>query len=476
MNTRIASPVRQLLACGLMACAAIATAQSNPTVVNGQATFARNGSVYSITNTPGTILQWPGFSIAAGDTTRFIQQSANSAVLNRITGQDPSLILGTLQSNGRVFLVNPNGVLFGAGARVDVNGLVASSLGISNADFLAGKLNFNAGAGAGSVANQGRISTPNGGRVLLIAPNVENSGLIQAPGGEVVLAAGRSVQLADSSNPELQVVVSAPQDQAVNLGQVLAQSGRVGIYGALVNQRGLVSADSATVGEGGKIVFKASGDLLLETGSQTSATGAGKGGAISLAGERVGLTGNAQVDASGQTGGGTVLAGNTAASQLFISKDSSIRADAIASGDGGKVLALSSGVTRVYGKLSARGGAASGNGGFIETSGQSLTMEGHADTRAPHGKTGKLLLDPTNIYIAADSATAEAAGMEAGSPGAEGASTFTANGPVRDSLMRVSTLETFLGFNDVTVSTANADGTGEGNINVVSPVNIPMLR
>lgn len=476
MNTRIASPVRNLLAsAGLLACAAIAAAQSNPTVVNGQASFARQGSVYSITNTPGTILQWPGFSIAAGETTRFIQQSANSAVLNRITGQDPSLILGTLQSNGRVFLVNPNGVLFGAGARVDVNGLVASSLGISNADFLAGKLNFSTGdnAGAGRVANQGRISTPTGGRVLLIAPHVENSGLIQAPGGEVVLAAGRSVQLADSSNPELQVVLSAPQDQAVNLGQVLAHSGRVGIYGALVNQRGVVNADSATIGEGGKIIFKASGDLLLEAGSQTSAAGAGKGGTISLSGDRVGLTGNAQVDASGQAGGGTVLAGSTAASQLFISSDAAIRADALGAGDGGKVLALSGGVTRIYGQLSARGGAASGNGGFIETSGATLAMDGKADTRAPHGKTGQLLLDPTNIYIAADAATAEAAGMEAGSPMAEGASTFVANGPVQDSLMRVSTLNTFLGLNNVTVSTENASGTGAGTIYVVSPFQVP---
>lgn len=477
MNTFKLSPVRNLLACaGLLGCALLAAAQANPTVVNGQATFARNGSVYSITNTPGTILQWPGFSIAAGDTTRFIQQSANSTVLNRITGQEPSLILGALQSNGRVFLVNPNGVLFGAGARVDVNGLVASSLGISNADFLAGKMNFSAGANAGRVANQGRIATPEGGRVLLIAPNVENTGLIQAPGGEVVLAAGRSVQLADSTNPDLQVVVSAPQDQAVNLGQIMASSGRVGIYGALVNQRGLVSADSASVGEGGKIVFKASGDLLLEAGSQTRARGASQGGSISLAGERVGLTGDAVVDASGQAGGGTVLAGNAAASQLFASSGSSIRADALESGNGGTVLALSGGVTRVYGQISTRGGAASGDGGFIETSGKTLDMQGQADTRAPHGKTGKLLLDPTNIYIATDAATAQAAGMEAGSPLAEGAGTFVAMGPVRDSLMRISTLASFLATADVTVSTANGPGTGAGNINVVSPVDIPMLR
>ena len=190
-------------------------------------------------------------------------------------GDDPSTILGTLQSNGKVFLINPNGVLFGADSRVDVKGLVATTLNISNADFLAGRMNFSAGATAGSVVNQGRIATPGGGRVILIAPDVENSGIIHAPGGEVVLAAGRSVQLADSDNPDLHVVVSAPKDQALNLGQIVAQSGRVGIYGNLVNQHGLVSADSAAVGPGGQIVFKASGTLALDAGSVTTANGGG---------------------------------------------------------------------------------------------------------------------------------------------------------------------------------------------------------
>ncbi|MFZ2391354.1 MAG: filamentous hemagglutinin N-terminal domain-containing protein, partial [Rhodoferax sp.] len=84
------------------------------TVVNGQASFQQLGNVRTITNTPGTVIEWPGFSIAAGEVTRFVQQNSASAVLNRITGQEPSLILGALQSNGRVFLINPNGVLFGA--------------------------------------------------------------------------------------------------------------------------------------------------------------------------------------------------------------------------------------------------------------------------------------------------------------------------------------------------------------------------
>src|SRR5882724_10183801 len=107
----------------------------------------------------------------------------------------------------------------------------------------------------------------------------------------------------------MRVVISAPGNQALNVGKVVAESGRVGIYGALVNQLGLISANSAVAGENGKIVLKSSGDAMLGAGSVTSATGAGHGGQIEATGSRVGLTGDAVVDVSGQAGGGTVLIG-----------------------------------------------------------------------------------------------------------------------------------------------------------------------
>ncbi|MBQ5946954.1 filamentous hemagglutinin N-terminal domain-containing protein [Massilia sp. ST3] len=386
-----------------------------PQVVAGQASFAQQGNVFSITNTPGTIINWQSFSVNPGEITRFVQQGSDSAVLNRILGQDPSRILGALQSNGKVFLINPNGILFGRDARVDVNGLVASTLNLSDADFLAGKRRFTAGATAGAVRNEGAITTPGGGQVFLVAPQVENSGVISAPNGDVMLAAGRSVELVDSSNPDLHVVVSAPADQAVNLGQVVANSGRIGIYGALVHQRGAVNADSAVVGAGGKIVLKASRDTVLDSGSVTSAKGEGKGGEIHLLGERVGLAGNAAVDASGRLGGGIVLAGGdyqgknalvANARQTWFGKDASIRADATRQGDGGKVVLWADGATAAYGSISARGagtGAQAGKGGLVETSGHELDVSGiRVDAGASHGRKGTWLLDPYDIVVAAD--------------------------------------------------------------------------
>ncbi len=401
---------RKLITALLAGCfGAAQAAPTLPQVVHGQATFGQQGNVFTITNSPNAIINWQSFSVKPGEVTRFVQQSADSAVLNRITGQDPSQILGALQSNGQVFLLNPNGIMFGRDARIDVNGLTASTLNLSDGDFISGRRNFSAAAGAGKLVNQGAITTPHGGKVYLIAANVENSGIISAPNGEIVLAAGHSVQLVDSANPDLRVIVSAPSGEAVNLGQVVSQGGQVGIYGALVRQRGVVNANSAVRGADGKIILKASGDALLEAGSVTSATGAGKGGSINVLGERVALTGDARIDASGIDGGGSVLVGGDFqgknklvpnARQAWVGKDASIRADAVTSGDGGKVIVWADDATRAFGTISARGGALRGNGGMVETSGAFLDVNGvRIDAGAAKGASGTWLLDPRDIII-----------------------------------------------------------------------------
>jgi len=402
---------RTLLGMALAGCFGVALAQPvGPQVINGSVNFATQGNILNITNSPNAIINWQGFSISPNEVTRFIQQSGSSSVLNRVVGQESSAILGALQSNGKVYLINPNGILFGPNARVDVNGLIASTLDIDNQDFLAGKYQFNAGKVAGKLDNQGAITTPGGGQVVLIATDVQNSGIITSPKGEILLAAGKSVQLVDTANPDMAVVVSAPENQALNLGQIVGQGGKVGIYGALINQRGKVSADSAVVGENGKIIFKASKDTLLEAGSVTSATGAGKGGEIQVLGERVGLTGDAEVGASGQQGGGTVLIGGDYqgknpgvrnAQVTYVGLEASIKADAVQNGDGGKVIVWADDTTRAYGSISARGGAQSGNGGFVETSGKRhLAFNAAIDTSAAKGKAGTILLDPQDIFIA----------------------------------------------------------------------------
>ncbi|MDD4960459.1 MAG: filamentous hemagglutinin N-terminal domain-containing protein, partial [Gallionella sp.] len=441
MKNTIKSPQLFRLKAAVVAvamCFVSSVASANPTgvtVVNGSASMVTQGNTLSITNTPGTILNWQQFNINQGQTTQFIQQSAQSTVLNRVTGNNPSQILGTLRSNGQVFLINPFGIMFGVGSVVDVNGLIASTLNISNADFLLNRLNFS-GSNSTSVVNQGTITTPLGGRVYLIGNNVSNQGVITTPQGQVVLAAGNQVSLVDSINPHISVTVNAPAGgQVVNLGAITAQGGSIDIYAPLIQQQGVIRADSASLDAQGNIVLSATqavnlannsvtsangvmgGSVTVQSGltgsttvaGQISATGTAQGGNVHILGKHVSLTPSASVDVSGSTGGGTVLVGgdfqgkNVAVQNAFstsVAQGAVIKADALVNGHGGRSVVWANDTTTFAGRISARGGAQGGNGGNVEVSGKRiLAFTGLVNTLAPKGTAGSLLLDPTSLCI-----------------------------------------------------------------------------
>ena len=230
-----------------------------PTVAAGSASFATSGRTLSVTNSSGAIINWQGFSIGVGETVKFIQPSAASQVLNRVTGGNPSQILGSLQSNGRVFLINPNGIAFGKDAQVNVAGLVVSTLQMSDADFRAGKLRFTDTPGAGSISNEGTIQTQKGGQVILVAPQIENSGLIHSPEGQILLAAGRSVTISDLNQPEIEIQITNPEQKAVNIGTLIGR--QISLYGGVVNNSGTIEATTAEVGKDGRIRLRARYDV-----------------------------------------------------------------------------------------------------------------------------------------------------------------------------------------------------------------------
>ncbi|MFM9971889.1 MAG: beta strand repeat-containing protein, partial [Burkholderiales bacterium] len=320
-----------------------------PTVAAGAASFAQRGKTLTVTNTPGSIINWQGFSIGQGEATRFIQQSAASAVLNRVTGGDPSTILGQLQSNGRVFLINPNGITFGAGSQIDVAGLVASSLHMADADFLNGRFKFSGTELSGQVVNRGEIRTPEGGKVWLIAPKVENSGLITTPTGEIILAAGKSIEITDPRNASIRVQIEAPDGEALNIGQLIAKSGVVGMYGKTVRASGTISANAAVV-ENGKVVFKrntepatltqtagtvelkASDTLSVEAGAKISADGPKAGKVVIQAKDQITLNVDTQISANGVEGGDVEV--NSVAGSLLSSSQVEARGS---DGPGGRV-------------------------------------------------------------------------------------------------------------------------------------------
>ena len=427
-----------VLAIAVASCFAGNVALANPTgpaVAQGQASIATQGNTLTVTNSPGAVINWQGFSIAGNEITRFIQQSQSSSVLNRVVGVNPSTILGTLQSNGRVFLINPNGITVGPGANIDVAGFLASTLNLSDSDFIAGRMRFTETPGAGKVVNEGTITTATGGMVYLVGQDVKNSGIIRSPQGEIMLAAGKSVELVDAQTPEVRVQITAPENQALNVGQLIADGGRIGMYGTLVQNSGVVNANTAVMGENGKIIFKAVKDVTLDAGSVTTANGtdggsvtaqaetgtllasgtieakgeSGKGGTVHLLGNQVGVIGNASVDVSGGSGGGTVLVGGDFqgsnpevqnAARTFVGQDARIVADATEAGDGGKVIVWADNDTRYHGQISARGGLQSGDGGFVEVSGKEiLNFDGGVNVGAVNGKSGTILLDPRDIII-----------------------------------------------------------------------------
>lgn len=243
-----------------------------PSVVAGDATVAGLGTsqVTIHQTTPQAILHWQQFNIAPNEVTQFIQPSAQSIALNRIFDANPSQILGRLQANGSVILLNPNGILFGQDALVNVNGLIASSLDLKNEDFLNGRYQFGIEGGSslgGAVTNQGTIEAGTGG-VYLFAPNVVNNGMIRSPEGQILLAAGASVFL--SPRPDgngFLWEVRNPTGEAANLGTLIADGGRIGLSGRTVRQAGMIQANSVRE-KNGRIELVAT-DRVDITGSQT---------------------------------------------------------------------------------------------------------------------------------------------------------------------------------------------------------------
>jgi filamentous hemagglutinin family protein len=406
-------PGRKGVALAVASCFVAGGALANPygfSIVNGQVFVNYNGNVLNVTNTPGAIIHWQGFSIGVNEITRFIQQSASSTVLNRVVGADPSIILGTLQSNGRVFLINPNGVVFGAGSKVDVSGLVASTLNLTNADFAAGKLRFGDTPGAGNVVNQGSITTPTGGQVYLIAPNVQNHGVISSPQGEVILAAGKSVEIVDSGTPNLRVEITASNNEALNVGKIIANSGKIGIYAGLIRNSGEVRADGVVVGANGEILLKATKNVTLDQGSVVSASGAA-GGKIAVQADTGAVTVAGTVAATGAQGaGGTIHI--SGAQGINVETTARISADG-AQGGSVNLVAPGSGIT-VAAPVSAN--AATGFAGQIALNAAVITLAGTGAHVSASGGLGggTIVLNGGNGVTAAQGSFVQAVGATGG--------------------------------------------------------------
>ena len=309
-----------LLATGLLVCCANSWAlPTGEQIAAGQVSIGTPvaGQMQIDQTSQQAIVNWQGFSIAPNEVVNIQQPNANAALLNRVVGQDASQIQGQLNANGQVYLVNPNGVMFGKTAQVDVGGLVATTHDISNQDFLNGKNHFTQNGATGTVENHGTINTPAGGVVALIGNQVSNDGTINTPKGTTALAAGKTVDLDFQGNGLVEVKVSeaALNAQIANKGAIQADGGRVvltakaagQLIDTVINQDGIIRAQGLT-SRNGEIILAAG--TVTQTGT-LDASGA-IGGTVNINAATIRDTGISNADgATGSGGNITLLASNT---------------------------------------------------------------------------------------------------------------------------------------------------------------------
>ena len=416
------------------------------TVVGGQASIGQSPAQTTVQQgSQRAAIDWRSYDVGSGHTVLYQQPNAQAIVLNRVTGPDPSVIAGRIQANGQVVLVNGSGVVFTRGSQVDVQSLVVSSAGVTNGNFMAGKMVFDQpGRPDARISNAGRITVAETGLAALVAPQVANSGLIQAKMGHVVLAGAEAHTVDLYGDGLMSVDVTRQVTRApgggtalvTNTGTVMADGGTIlltakaadGIVQNLVSAKGKLQANSVGERTGTVMVSAVGGTISIEGAIQADGRAPGtRGGTVVLNADNVAVQPAARISANGRAGGGTVAVGTTAAraqaqgnpaagfpagtaQTVTIADGARISADGRGNGSGGTVAVLSSNRTVMAGRITARGGKNGGDGGRVEISGQQgLRITGTVDTTAPKGKIGTLTIDPDTLVIGDNVATANPA-------------------------------------------------------------------
>jgi len=371
------------------------------------------------------------FGLDAGQIATFLAQPDLANILARVTGGQASVIDGLLQVTGgqpNLYLMNPAGIILGSNARLNVPGdffaTTATAIGLDSGGWFnaLGPLALEQLTGTPAqfafdletpapLVNAGHLQVNPGQSLTLLAGQVINTGHLQAPGGSIVVSAVPGSSLVRLSQPghALSLEIEPPRTASGDLAAIAPRD-----LPELLTGSGVATGLTAT---GQRLQFSASGQsvnsvpgLAAISGRLEASHGSEAGGHVAVLGDRVALFG-AELEASGATGGGQILVGGDYqgrgsvpnARRTLVDADSTLRADALATGDGGRVILWADEATGFWGEISARGGPQGGAGGFVEVSGkQQLVFEGNADLTATAGPLGTLLLDPFNIFIVED--------------------------------------------------------------------------
>jgi len=300
-------------------------APSGGTVVSGNATISQNANTTNINQSSNkAVINWQDFSIKSNETVNFNQPNSNSITLNRVIGNEKSIIDGALNANGQVWLINSNGVLFGKNAKVNTAGIVASTKDISNEDFNNGNYNFK-GNSTASIVNEGEIKSLANTHATFIANSVTNKGKIEVHKGTINLVGASDVTLTLNENQNLSLkvnkgVVDALVDNqnliVANGGQIyLTTNAKDELLKGVVNHSGIIEANS--------IDDLQSEVILFAHGGTTNVDGSiiAKNSFVETSGEKLNVTSNTKVVAKDwlldptdiliESTGGSVLTGNS---------------------------------------------------------------------------------------------------------------------------------------------------------------------
>ncbi len=449
-----------------------------PEVVAGQADFIHEGNHHLkiATQEMKTVIHWDTFSLAPDDCVHFAQPHVDAVTLNRVTSSLTSEIFGTLTSNGFLYLINPAGILIGPGGIIDVNGFLASTLDVTDRDFLTKETLLFSGNSEATLVHKGTICAQDGG-IVLLGRYIVNQGDLVSLRGATSLGAGTALIL----NTKTQGIFVQPdltnckpsQTGIDNQGTIEAMRVDLradgALYAAAIRQTGSIQA-MTTCAIGGEIYLVAEGGTtsLQQKAHLIAHKKGGQGGVIHILGRDVSLEDHAHLVSKNESSGGEIFIGGSlggkdlslpAAQTTLIGKDVVLDASCSSNGQGGSISIFGAMHAELQGKALAQGGPQGGDGGVIDISRVPFFTGAVIDTTAPCGQTGMFILDPTNITLSNNATTNM---MLAGS---------TYAGTAASANLNADDLNTALSTTNITVTTASAFGSA-GNITITDPISL----
>ncbi len=397
---------------------AVIALPSSPTVIDGDVSFSNPdiATLVVTSNSARSIIDWDSFSSDVGESVFFNLPDSDSVILNRVTSSTSTDFSGIIYSNGTVYLINENGVIFEASSAFLGYGVLLSTLDASNMDFLAaGDMNFS-GTSNQTLTFSGGIVTA-GGDTTFLGYQIYNEGGITTLGETVALGSGQEIVFHPTGSVRIEVDSQGVQASPIGTGIEFATPATIyarqvemkadgGFFEYGIDHEGnlTVLGNSTT---NGYVIFSAENGTAYLNGFLTNRNLDTTGGNVDAFAQTLILDGSCYIDSSGLIGGGQVNIGsryqgsgapfNSINTQLI--SGAYISTDAGLHNNGGQIVIWSDDVTAFYGTLTARGGTFDGDGALVEVSGvNSLTYSGNVDNGAAHGTDGLILLDP-NVLL-----------------------------------------------------------------------------